>query len=406
MRYFTGQAHVGWGVLVVPRGAPPILYAPDMERDEVTRAGLRHGLFDLPRYAREAGGDVRQAGVIGLEHVLRETNMTGRIQVSGLADVGETLDLFQRLGQRLPDLTVAAIDPAASPLQRSRSTKDDEEIGRIRAMGAVTVEIVGRVADFLTAHRVRRGLLVDRRDQVLTIGEVRRRIDLWSAQLGVENPEGTIFAIGRDAGVPHSHGQDDMPVPVGQAIIFDIYPCEKGGGYFYDFTRTWCLGHAPEAVEEAYRQVLAAYDLCRAEARAGADGRQIQRAVCEFFEQRGHPTVLSNPNTRDGYVHSVGHGVGLDVHETPWLTLRQEPPDHLEVGHVIALEPGLYYPERGFGVRVEDSLSISSDGAQILAPYPTDLVLPLRRSQRAPTKSSSRAKTTKPRATARPRRRA
>ena len=84
----------------------------------------------------------------------------------------------------------------------------------------------------------------------------------------------------------------------------------------------------------------------------------------------------------------IGHGLGLEVHEHPNFRLQHEPPDVLQSGHVVAIEPGLYYPERGFGVRVEDTVWISPDGPQVLAPYPMDLVLPLRRSRRASAKNT------------------
>ena len=82
----------------------------------------------------------------------------------------------------------------------------------------------------------------------LTIRDVKQRINLWLSERGAENPEDTIFAIGRDAGVPHSSGNPMTSLRLGQTIVFDIYPCEAGGGYFYDFTRTWCLGYAPDEV--------------------------------------------------------------------------------------------------------------------------------------------------------------
>jgi Xaa-Pro aminopeptidase len=181
----------------------------------------------------------------------------------------------------------------------------------------------------------------------------------------------------------------ESPIPVGQPIVFDLFPCEIGGGYFYDFTRTWCLGHAPEPVAAAHADVLGAYHDALARTQAGAIGRDIQRAVCEFFEARGHPTVLTNPQTRQGYVHTIAHGLGLEVHEPPAFRLHW-PPHPLEVGHVVTIEPGLYYPERGFGVRVEDTVWISPDGPRVLVPYPMDLVLPLRRSRRGPAKSTLR----------------
>lgn len=404
MTYFTGPVHVGFGILALPCGAPGTLYAVDMERDEVARSGFRVGRLDWAAYAREAGGDLHEVMAVALERILRENNLTGRIQVTGLSDAGEALEDFRRLKRRLPGLTIVGFDRGASPFHRARATKDEREVERIRRMGAVTLEVVERVADFLTSHSVRHGLLADRTGRPLTVGDVKQRINLWLMQLGAENPEGTIFALGREAGVPHSAGSSDGPIAVGQPIVFDIFPAEFGGGYFFDFTRTWCVGHAPEPVAAAHAEVVEAYALAMSQARSGSVCRDIQRSVCEFFEERGHPTVLTDPGTRQGYVHSIAHGLGLEVHERPSFRLPDEPPDILEVGHVVTIEPGLYYPERGFGVRVEDTVWIGPDGPQVLASYPFDLVLPLRRSARASKRKAPPAKAAKARSPRRGRR--
>jgi len=205
---------------------------------------------------------------------------------------------------------------------------------------------------------------------------VKRKINLWLAMRGADNPKGCIFAVGREAGIPHSAGTDDNPIPVGQTIIFDIYPCEAGGGYYFDFTRTWCLGHAPDEVQAAYEDVIAVYEKLFTALRPGGFCRDYQIQACELFESRGHPTQLNSPKTTDGYVHSLAHGIGLEVHEAPSFSLQAANKDRLQEGSVITLEPGLYYPERGFGVRIEDTVWIRPDGQpEVLAEFPKDLVL-------------------------------
>jgi Xaa-Pro aminopeptidase len=204
-------------------------------------------------------------------------------------------------------------------------------------------------------------------------------INLWLAERGAENPEDTIFAIGRDAGVPHSSGTPSDLMRLGQTIVFDIYPCEAGGGYFYDFTRTWCLGYAPDAVQALHEQVRTVFHTLKQEIKTGVSFSQSNIRTCELFEAMGHPTPLTNPNTEEGYVHSVGHGVGLKIHERPFSGFSAVKEDILKPGVVITLEPGLYYPERGMGVRLEDTLWARPDGTfEVLAEYPEDLVLPVK----------------------------
>ncbi|MEN6410609.1 MAG: M24 family metallopeptidase, partial [Anaerolineaceae bacterium] len=263
---------------------------------------------------------------------------------------------------------------------KAMMTKEENEIAHIRSMGKVTTDVVAEVADFLTGHKVKNDVLIQSNGEPLTIGDVKSRINLWLAERGAENPEDTIFAIGRDAGVPHSAGNPSDPMRLGQSIVFDIYPCEAGGGYFYDFTRTWSLGYATDEVMALYENVKSVYDEVERSLKVNAPCSTYQKLTCELFEAQGHPTVLHHPETEHGYIHSLGHGVGLNIHERPWFGMNaNNTEDILAPGAVFTLEPGLYYPERGMGVRLENTLYVNPAGTfDVLAPYPMDLVLPMK----------------------------
>jgi Xaa-Pro aminopeptidase len=246
-------------------------------------------------------------------------------------------------------------------------------------MGQKTIEVVDMVADFLTSSEVQDQVLIKSDGSPLTIGDVKRRINLWLAERSAENPEGTIFAMGHDAGVPHSSGTDSDQLQLGKTIVFDIFPCEPGGGYFYDFTRTWCLGYAPEEAQVLYDDVLAVYKQVMGELQAGTPCMEYQQQTCELFEARGHTTIMSDPQTQEGYVHSLGHGLGLHVHERPSFRTSSGEGDRLEPGVVVTIEPGLYYPQRDMGVRLEDTVWVRPNGEiEILVEYPLDLVLPMK----------------------------
>lgn len=186
-----------------------------------------------------------------------------------------------------------------------------------------------------------------------------------------------IFAQGRDAGVPHSRGQDAMPLQLGQSIVFDLFPRERGGGYHHDMTRTWCIGYAPPEVQAAYDHVMTAFDIGLEAFGVGKPTYLTQEAVLDYFEAQGHPTGRNQPGTQNGYVHSLGHGIGLEIHERPSMShLNKE--DVFQVGNVITIEPGLYYPEAGYGIRVEDAFLVREDGTlESLSPFKKDLILPL-----------------------------
>lgn len=382
MFYMTGGGHITSADLIKRRGEEPVLFSGSMERDEAARTGLKtRNIEDYPfkKLLDEAGGDRTLALALRYKAILSDLGFTaGRLGIYGRVSLGPHYAVFSRLGEAAPGLEVVG-EVGDSVFLEARATKDETEIERIRKMGKVTTLVVGQVADYLASHVAKNGVLLMPDGQPLTIGEVKRRINLWLTLNGAENPEGTIFAIGRDAGVPHSAGNPDDVLRLGQTIVFDIFPCEAGGGYFYDFTRTWCLGYAPEEVEALYDDVYTVYQQIMGELKAGEPGQVFQRRTCELFEAQGHPTSLNTPGTQAGYVHSLGHGLGLDVHEAPWFSAQAAGENRLEPGCVVTIEPGLYYPERGLGCRLEDTVVVRPDGAfEILAEYPLDLVLPIR----------------------------
>jgi Xaa-Pro aminopeptidase len=383
MVYFTGGGHINDAVLIKKRGHAAVLFHNSMERDEAIKTGLKtisYSKYPEAELLKASGGNYIEALVLRFQRMFTDLGLTtGRVAIYGVGEVGALYSIISRLQQLMPKLCFEGF-MRDEILLNAMMTKDPEEIERIRQMGKITVDVVGKTADFLTNQKTKKGLLIHPDGSPVTIGEVKRRINLWLAESGVENPEGTIFAIGRDAGVPHSTGTPTDALRLGQTIVYDIYPCEAGGGYFYDFTRTWCLGFASDPVLKLYEDVKKVYDVLFTELKLNEPFFHYQKRTCELFEEMGHPTVLSTPGVEKGYVHSLGHGIGLHVHEKPWSSLlNPSPSDILAPNSVFTLEPGLYYPEKGMGVRIEDSLLATADGRfEILADYPKDLVLPIK----------------------------
>lgn len=382
MYYMAGGAHLTQGDVIKKRGEAPVLFYWPMERDEAAKTGLRTKAindYDPVGLLKEADGDRIKAEAMRYARMLREYGVRGTVALFGRVEIAGAFGVFTALGSELPEVCFIGQDGSRSVIGRATATKDPAEVERIRRMGRITVDVVGETAEFLTSHRVKDSVLVKTDGSPLTIGDVKRRIDVWLMERGAANPEGTIFAIGRDAGVPHSAGNDPDPIELGKTIVYDIFPQELGGGYFYDFTRTWCLGHAPDEAQAVYQDVLDTFNAVSAAFRLNAPCRDYQVMTCDLFEARGHPTVKSDSKTQAGYVHSLGHGVGLAIHEQPAFRLVESATDRLLPGTVITVEPGLYYPDRGFGVRLEDTVWARPDGVfETLAPFPMDLVLKMK----------------------------
>jgi Xaa-Pro aminopeptidase len=381
MVYLTGGAQLTDAYLVKPRGREAVLYCLPMEREEAARSGLKTvniAHYSSGRLLAKAGGDRVKARALLMQRMLADAGVSsGKIALYGRTEIGPAMATFTALKAVAPELEwVSELDQGL--IHRAMATKEPKEVEHIRSMGAATTAVVGQVADLLSSCQVRGDTLLALDGEPLTIGAVKHQINLWLAQRGAENPEGTIFALGRDAGIPHSAGRPDQPLQTGLTLVFDIYPREEGGGYFYDFTRTWCLGYAPEAVAELYEQVHSAYRRLTAEMHAGQSCAELQNRACDIFEGLGHASGRSDPLATHGFVHGLGHGVGLNIHEKPWFGATAESDDRLIPGTVFTIEPGLYYPERGMGVRLEDTWYVRPDGSmEVLADYPMELVLPL-----------------------------
>jgi Xaa-Pro aminopeptidase len=382
--YFTGTQEVKNADLFKLIGRPPVVYhATAMEREEAAKSGLETHAFDtdmpLEGYLKKHAGDLTSAMAERYKNVFEEIGLSkGCVAVSGTAPLSTAFSILEILKTMIPEIEFTGI-LKDSAIQKARMTKELDEVERIRKMARTTTSVVGKVADYLISQRVENNHLVGENGEPVTISKVKSLINQWLAELGAENPEETIFSIGRDAGIPHNTGNPDDLIELGKPIVFDIYPCEKGGGYFYDFTRTWCLGYAPEEVQKLYNQVAAVFHQIIDSLEAGKHFKHYQEKTCQLFSAQGHPTVADKPDITEGYVHSIGHGLGLEVHENPFSGITSTEDDVLKTGVVFTIEPGLYYPSKGMGVRIEDTVYLNPEGQfEIMADFPYDLVLPMK----------------------------
>ncbi len=182
----------------------------------------------------------------------------------------------------------------------------------------------------------------------LTSEKLRSIIDIAIIQAGgLANH--TIVAGGKQGCDPHERGHGVLRAH--EPIILDVFPRSQKTGYFGDITRTVVKGKPSEAVRRLYNIVARGQEIGFKQMKTGAKGADVHKSVQAFFESEGYKTGKRN-GRMEGFFHGTGHGLGLEIHEAPRVSLTSV--DTLKSGHVVTVEPGLYYPEIGGGVRLED----------------------------------------------------
>jgi Xaa-Pro aminopeptidase len=166
------------------------------------------------------------------------------------------------------------------------------------------------------------------------------------------------------------HDPGSGPLPADRPIVVDLWPCDEQSGCWADMTRTFVAGAVSDEVAAARDVVRAALEAVRVAAAPGVGCEALYDVAADVFEGAGHPTQRTGQDLTHGFMFGLGHGVGLEMHEPPWLGLGSS--ETLVAGDVIAIEPGLEGP--GIGeVRFEDLLLITDDGCETLTRYSYEL---------------------------------
>ena len=251
-----------------------------------------------------------------------------------------------------------------------RRRKTEQELAGIRRAQRAAEAGVGVARDLIArAERVNGGLAVD--GETLTCELLKARIQAAFLAHGALAEE-MIVSHGQQTAVGHDMGAG--AIAADDVVLLDLFPIDLESACYSDITRTLAVGDVPDEIREWHGLCREALELGVAEIRPGVDGGAVHRLVSEFFAERGFPTQLTKAEgevLRDGFYHGLGHGVGLEVHESPSLGMLGE---ELVAGDVITIEPGLY--RHGFGgVRVEDLLLVTDDGYERLTDCSYDLAV-------------------------------
>ena len=265
------------------------------------------------------------------------------------------------LARQLRDLNVKVklCDGECFPRRELKST---EEIKKISA--ALMMAEVGLSEGIQALKRAKTGknnrLVLN--NAPLTSERLRAIIDTAIIQAGGLASH-TIVACGDQACDPHERGSG--PIKANAPIILDVFPRSQKTGYFGDITRTVVKGRASESVRKVYHTVAQGQDIAFKSLRSGVSGHEVHKVVSDYFESQGFKTGKLKGRMQ-GFFHGTGHGIGLEVHEGPRLSKSSD--DKLLPGHVVTIEPGLYYPGLG-GVRLEDMAVLTRSSAKNLTKF-------------------------------------
>lgn len=367
---FVGRVHLG-GCFVVarPQEEPRLGYLTPMERGEAAGTGLallEPEELEVTRLARERPTPEAFLAAVVLRGLELAGLSPGRLALAGEGPVGTVLGVTRAL----EDAGWTPV-PGNHLARMLRKTKDARQLRAARKAAAGTATALRRVAELLAAAEQRDGAgelwLAGER---LTVARLRLEVAGALVPFGLEQPEGNIIAPGEEAALPHNTGTPDRVLRAGEPLVVDLFP---RGWIYADCTRTFCVGPPPEALAAAYAVVLEALERGTARLEPGSRGSSHQESVCAAFGARGYPTPISDPGTTVGYVHSLGHGVGFELHEYPSFRRQAGEEGVLAVGDLLTVEPGLYDPGAGWGVRLEDLVYLGEAGPENLTPLPYDL---------------------------------
>ncbi|HKJ84293.1 MAG TPA: Xaa-Pro peptidase family protein [Mariprofundaceae bacterium] len=259
------------------------------------------------------------------------------------------------------------VEPSAGTLFPERAVKSEQEIAQLERAEQLTRKSMRAAERFLA-----RSSIGD--DEILRHPETGKRLKSKHLRSVIETflvahgamPAHTIVACGREGADPHNVGHGHLRAH--QPIIIDIFPRLLDCGYWGDMTRTYVKGRASSEVRKLYRTVREGQDIGLEMVTAGVHGADIHRAISRHFDAVGFTTGMQR-GKQTGFFHGTGHGVGLDIHEAPRISVRD---DILQENQVVTVEPGLYYPALG-GVRLEDLVVVRKQGCDNLTRHPRRL---------------------------------
>jgi Xaa-Pro aminopeptidase len=320
--------------------------------------------MELGRASREASAAVMTRTQAGLPDILKKEKDPYRATAMMIAgQVGKKIlvppNFPIALANSLNKYCTILVD--SGTVQSMRAKKSRDEILLMKNVQKVTEKAMERAISLIRSASVKKGILYLDKNP-LTAEFVKFSMHSLLLQHGC-NAVDTIVSCGEDTSIPHITGSG--PLKSDEPIVIDLFPVNEISGYYADMTRTVVRGEPSPEILEMYNTLREAKHLGISHVRKGASGADIHQEVVDFFKDHGYES------TTRGFVHNLGHGVGLQVHELPTVGPAGKA---LLSGNVITIEPGLYYPGIG-GVRLEDIGVVTAKGFENFTEFPEDLII-------------------------------
>ena len=362
MLYF-GRFHCPDPFLAFQIGRRKIAVASDLEIARMRRESTFTDVLSWSELSKEARKRYKLPNGGGLADIVKLVAAKNRIR-SLEVPRGFPLGLAEDLRERKLNITTGP-----SPFFPQRVTKTDDELREIRRANAATAAGHQAVVEILRASHIQRGYVMHGGKR-LTSEFLRAAIARACLAAGAVTVLESIAAAGDQGCDCHCNGSG--PIRAHELIVVDIFPRLQSSGYFGDMTRTYLKGKASEAQRKLVADVKEAHRRSMATVKAGTSLAKVHLAASEYFEEQGYESGEVD-GQYTGFFHSLGHGVGLNVHEAPSVSHKSK--GRLRSGMVITIEPGLYYPGLG-GCRWEDVVAVTRTGCSLLSKFPYEWEIP------------------------------
>jgi Xaa-Pro aminopeptidase len=329
----------------------------DLEIDRARKNAKVNSVLSFSEYANKAAKTCKDPGQIDVViTALKEKKIKKLVVPESMSFT--TVDYLRKKGFK--------IEAGPTPFYLGRLQKDKAQMTHVLDSQRAVFSAMKLAEDMIRKSKIKKNALY-LNGKPLTSEIVRDAIQLRLYEKGCVVTDGTIVACGNDTIDPHNFGSGILKPH--KAIIVDIFPKSMKTLYFGDSTRTFCKGKAPAELKKMYKVVKTAQTEAIKKIKAGVNGKKIHEGIVNYFDDCGYPTGEMGGRMQ-GFFHSTGHGIGLELHEAP---LRIGPIDYkLKEGFIASVEPGLYYKKVG-GVRIEDLVYVTKKGCEVLGRYPKKL---------------------------------